>query len=143
MAQTTMFTFLMHGTESSSSITYSKLCDIIDYPDLEGTPNAVDSTTLSDKRQHSVPGTLQGSELAFTAPYDKTTYSAIKALEGSTEHFAVWEGGSESEGVVTPTGDKGKWAFDGYVTVVKNGGGVDDLSTMTVNINVDSDTDFS
>lgn len=142
MAKSTMFTFLMHGTESSSTITYAKLCDIIDYGDIEGTPNEVDSTTLSDSSQRSVPGVKQGSSIPCTAPYDKTTYEALKDLEGTIQHLAIWDGGTESAGVVTPTGSAGKWSFDGYVTVSKNGGGVDDLDQMTITINVDSAVDF-
>ena len=48
MASLTAGTFLMVGTESSGTITYSKLCDISEYPDLGSTVDSQDVTTLSD-----------------------------------------------------------------------------------------------
>lgn len=140
--KSTMFTFLMHGTTTGSSTTWAKLCDIIDYPDLEGTPNSVDATTLSDSAEESVPGVKQGSQYTFTAAYEKTDYEAIRALENTEGDFALWEGATESSGVVTPTGSNGKWTFKGYVTVSKAGGGVDDLSKMNITINRTSEIEF-
>lgn len=44
---TTYQTYLMHGT-GTGTVTYSKLIDIKEFPDLGGTPEAVEVTTLSD-----------------------------------------------------------------------------------------------
>lgn len=140
--KSTMYTFLMHGT-GTETITYAKLCDIIDYPDLEGAPNTVDATTLSDDAEQSVPGIKQGSQYTFAVPYEKTTYQAIKALEGAEDKFAIWLGATVSGDTVTPDGSDGKFAFNGYISVGKSGGGVDDLSTMTVTINRTSAVAFS
>lgn len=41
---TTYQTYLMHGTSGS----YTKLCDIKEFPDLGGEPEQVEITTLSD-----------------------------------------------------------------------------------------------
>lgn len=140
--KSTMYTFLMHGTTSGSTTTWAKLCDIIDYPDLEGAPNTVDATTLSDNAEQSVPGIKAGSQYTFAAAYEKTEYSAIKDLENSEELFAIWEGATVSGDTITPDGSNGKWSFKGYVSIGKSGGGVDDLSQMTVTINRTSAIEF-
>ena len=41
MATLTKKTFLMKGTTSGSTTTYTKLVDIKDYPDMKQTPDAV------------------------------------------------------------------------------------------------------
>ena len=56
---TTYMTFLMH--KASSSGTYSKLCDIITFPDMGGEPEMIDITTLSDKMERKELGIQKGS----------------------------------------------------------------------------------
>ena len=55
MAISSYKTFLMKGT-GTSEITWSKLIDIKDYPDLGGTPEMLETTTLSDGSQTYIPG---------------------------------------------------------------------------------------
>ena len=126
--------FLMKGTTASSSTTYAKLVDIKSFPDLGGAPEMLDITTLSDKQRRNMPGIQSLDALEFTANYDKTDFSTLKALEGSETEFAVWFGGTESDGVVTPTGSDGKFAFKGYLNVYANGGGVNEVVDMTISI---------
>lgn len=128
MAISTYKVFLM----KKENTTYSKLIDIKDYPDLGGAPEMLDTTTLSDRATTSIPGIQQMDALAFTANYTKDDYDKVKALEGTEGEYAVWFGGTESAGVVTPTGSEGKFEFKGTPSVYVTGGGVNEVVGMTV-----------
>lgn len=128
MAISTYKVFLM----KKDNTTYSKLIDIKDYPDLGGAPEMLDTTTLSDRATTSIPGIQQMDALAFTANYTKDDYDKVKALEGTEGEYAVWFGGTESAGVVTPTGSEGKFEFKGTPSVYVTGGGVNEVVGMTV-----------
>ena len=133
MATSTYKTFLMHGT-GTGTITYEKLVDIKEFPDLGGDPEMIETTTLSDKMQTFVMGVQSNEGLTFTANYDKTAYQALKALEGNQENYAVWFGGTESGGVLTPTGSEGKFSFTGELSVHVTGGGVNEVRDMSIMI---------
>ena len=133
MATSTYMTFLMHGT-GSGTVTYEKLLDIKEFPDLGGAPENLDATTLSDGARVYVPGIQETESLTFTANFDKTDYAALVALKNKEENYAVWFGGTESGGEVTPSGDKGKFAFKGYLDVFVTGGGVNEVRNMTITI---------
>jgi len=129
-------TFLMH--KASGASTYSKLVDIKSTPNLGGTPEMLETTTLSDGIQTFIPGiqTLDGGGLEFTANYILDDYEDLKDLmdAGTEEDFAVWMGASVSSGVATPTGDNGKFEFKGLLSVFPNGGGVNEVVEMTISI---------
>lgn len=126
-------TFLMHGTQSTTP-TWSKLIDIKDYPDLGTDPELLETTTLSDGMKTFILG-IQGNEgLTFTANYVKADYEALKALEGKTEHYAVWLGATVSGGVATPTGSEGKFTFDGQLAVHLTGKSVNEVREMSITI---------
>ena len=72
--------------------------------------------------------------LEFTCNYEPADYSKLKALEGKEEDYAVWFGGTETNYVATPDGSKGKFSFKGYPYASKSGGGVNEVSDMTVGI---------
>ena len=131
MASSSYKTFLMQkGTGS----TYSKLVDIKDYPDLGGTPELLPTTTLSDSMETNIAGIQSLDALQFTCNYDLQTYTTLKALEGQTKSYAVWMGGTESNGVVTPTGSEGKFKFDGQLSVYVTGKGVNEVREMVISI---------
>ena len=133
MAISTYKTFLMKkGTGQSA--TYSKLIDIKDFPDLGGTPEMLETTTLSDGAQTYIPGIQSQDAMDFTANYTETDFSTLKALEGTELELAVWFGATVSAGVATPTGSDGKFEFKGYLTVRVNGGGVNEPVGMTITI---------
>ena len=117
-ATNTSMTFLMKGT-GTDKITYTKLIDIIDMPDLSAETPRIDVTTLSDTGHREINDIDAASKLAFKCLYTATDYAAMKALEGTTGHYALWFGGTETGGVVTPTGSDGKFAFDAQLSVRK------------------------
>lgn len=131
MAISTYKVFLM---KKGSGSTYSKLVDIKDFPDLGGAPEMLETTTLSDGMQTYIPGIQSLEALEFTANYDKTDYQTLVALKDTESEFAVWFGGTESAGVVTPTGSEGKFTFSGKLSVFVVGGGVNEVVDMTITI---------
>jgi len=126
--------YLMKGTTTGSTTTYEKLVDIIDFPDLGGTPDALETTTLSDKQKTSIPGIDNVDALEFNANYSATDYATLKALEGTKTPYAVWFGATETSGVVTPSGTDGKWSFEGYLNVHPTGAGVNEVVKMAISI---------
>ncbi len=132
MAISTYKVFLMK--KAASGGTYEKLVDIKDFPDLGGAPEMLETTTLSDGVQTYIPGIQSLEALEFTANYDKTDYSTLAAMKGTETEFAVWFGGTESGGVVTPTGSEGKFEFKGRLDVFVVGGGVNEVVDMTITI---------
>lgn len=131
MAISTYKVFLM---KKGTGDTYAKLVDIKDYPDLGGSPEMLETTTLSDKMQTFIEGIQQLDALEFTANYTKNDYETLKALEGTQTDFAVWFGATESQGVLTPSGSDGKFSFKGTLSVFVNGGGVNEVVDMTITI---------
>lgn len=134
MAISTYKIFLMKGETSGSTTTYSKLIDIKDFPDLGGSPEMLETTTLSDKMQTYVPGIQSLDALEFTANYTKADFTTLKALEGTSTKFAVWFGATETGGVLTPDGSDGKFEFEGILSVFPVGGGVNEVVDMTITI---------
>lgn len=130
MAISTYKIFLMKKGTSD----YEKLIDIKDFPDLGGTPEMLETTTLSDKMQTYIPGIQNIDALEFTANYTLDDYKKLKALENEEGEYAVWFGGTETEGVLTPTGTDGKFEFKGSLSVYAGGGSVNEVVEMTITI---------
>ena len=130
MAISTYKIFLMMKKEAS----YEKIIDIKDFPDLGGSPEMLETTTLSDKMQTYIPGIQSLDALEFTANYTKEDFTKLKALEGVEHEFAVWFGGTEEANVLTPTGTDGKFQFKGQLSAFPVGGGVNEVVDMTVTI---------
>lgn len=135
MAINTYQTYLMH--KASAASVYTKLIDIKSFPDLGGTPEMLETTTLSDPMQTFIAGiqTLDTSGMQFDCNYTLADYSTLKALESDTEHdYAVWFGATTSNSIDTPSGSAGKFEFQGQLAVYVNGGGVNEVVGMTVSI---------
>ena len=130
MAISTYKIFLMKKNES----TYEKLVDIKDFPDLGGTPEMLETTTLSDGMQTYIAGIQSLDALEFNANYDLEEFKKLKALEGVDNEYAVWFGGTGAGENLTPTGEHGKFNFKGYLSVFPVGGGVNEVVGMTITI---------
>ena len=137
MAINTYKQFLMKGTTSSgtTTVTYTKLLDIKETPDIGSSREALETTTKSDRAQTFIPGIIQISSdgLSFTCNYDKTDYTNVIALKDTETPYAIWFGGTDNaNGVPTPTGSEGKWEFKGYADAVVVGSGVNEVQNMNV-----------
>ena len=111
--------------KSGESAEYAKLIDIKDFPDLGGSPEMLETTTLSDSMQTYIEGVQSSDALEFTANYTKEDYATCNDLKGKKESYAVYFG---EEGV------NGKFEFDGYLSARVNGGGVNEVVGMTISI---------
>ena len=121
MPISTYKSFLMQ--KSAPGNTWTKLVDIKEFPDLGGDPEMLETTTLSDKMQTYIAGIQSMDGLSFTANYTLADYKTLKAKEGTEADYAVWFGGTESGGSVTPTG-----------SVYPTGGGVNEVVGMNITI---------
>lgn len=130
MAISTYKIFLMQKNASA----WEKVVDIKEFPDLGGTPEMLETTTLSDKMQTYIPGIQSLDALEFTSNYTLEEYKKLKALEGKDKQYAVWFGGTESGDTVAPTGSDGKFKFNGQLSVFPVGGGVNEVVDMTITI---------
>lgn len=140
MAISTYKVFLMKkGTTGD----WTKLIDIKEFPDLGGEPEMLETTTLSDNMQTYIAGIQSLDGLSFSANYDVTDFKTLKALEGAKNSYAVWFGGTEAAGVVTPTGSNGKFSFDGELSVYPVGGGVNEVVGMAITIAPSTPITFS
>lgn len=123
MAISTYGVYLMYRKGDSGEFT--KLVDIKSFPDLGGSPEQLDTTTLSDRVKTSILGIQELDILDFTANYTKETFAEIKKLEGEELHFSVFFGDG---------GNDGAFNFDGALSVYANGGGVNEVVDMTISI---------
>lgn len=140
MAISTYKVFLMH---KDTGDTWKKLIDIKEFPDLGGEPEMLETTTLSDNMQTYIAGIQSLDGLSFSANYDLTNFKALKDLEGKKESYAVWFGGTEAAGTVTPDGSNGKFSFDGELSVYPVGGGVNEVVGMNITIAPSTPITFS
>ena len=123
----------MQGT-GTTSLTWAKLVDIKDFPDLGAAPEPIETTTLSDFARTYIPGIENTEQKTFTCNYTATDYATLAALKGTEVNVAIWFGGTESQGVVTPDGSAGKFEGKGYIDVFVAGAGVNEVVNMTVTL---------
>lgn len=136
-------TYLMQGN-GSDTLTYTKLADIKDYPDIGGESEQLDVTSLSDKVKKSIPGIQNNDSMQFTMNYNPTVYQSLQALcDGTAHHFALYFGASVSGSTVTPDGSDGKWTFDGQSNVYVSGKGTNEAREMIFTIYLTSEPVFT
>lgn len=131
MAISTYQVFLMKGAKAVDDITYSKLIDIKDFPDLGGAPEMLETTTLSDSMQTFIKGIQSLGALEFTANYTIEDYQLLNDLSGIDTHYAVYFGASA---VGEPDGHSGKFVFSGDLSVYPVGAGANSVIDMKLNI---------
>jgi len=131
MASSSFKTFLM---KKGAGDTYEKLVDIKDFPDLGGSPEMLETTTLSDPMQTYVEGIQSQDALEFTINYELAKYRELVGLKGVETDFAVWFGGDEQGNTITPTGAEGKFNFKGYLSVRVVGKGTNEVKEAVVSI---------
>lgn len=138
MAISTYQVYLMHKPTAEASA-YEKLVDIKSFGDLGGSPEQLDTTTLSDKIKTSILGIQELDLLDFTANYTKSDFAKVKALAGKNLPYAVWFGADNSG---EPDGHDGKFSFEGMSSVYANGGGVNEVVDMTISIAASTEIAF-
>lgn len=113
--------------------TYSKLCDISEFPDMANPPEGIDVTTLSDWAHKYIAGLIDtGGNLEFSGFLDETTLPLVAQGTSAVVDLAFWVGGQKSGNTITPTGSILKIAFKGTYTAVLGGGGADEAIPVTI-----------
>ena len=123
MAISTYGISLMYKASEADS--YTQLVPVKDFPDLGGSPELIEVTSLSDSMQVYIPGIQSLDALEFTANYTLTDFKKIKAMEGKETSFAVWFG---------VDGADGKFEFKGQISAFPVGSGVNEVVEMTITI---------
>lgn len=139
MARITKGTFLMDGGVASSAATWgtSELVKITTYPDLDQTPEGADVTTLSDPTHvyiENLPDPGDGYD--FDTWLSAADGAAIDAMKDIKHHLAIWIGGTEAGGVITPTGSVLKVEFEGYISYQVTGAGTAEAQPARVHVTV-------
>ena len=127
----TVGTYLMKGA-AGTPITYSKLCDIKDYPDLIGAPDPLETTTLSNTQRTFIQGLKNSEQFSFTANYTESDFNTLNSLSG--EQLLAVDFGTD--------GAEGRFTFSGYVSVSIIGKGVNEVREMSIVITPTTEITF-
>ena len=137
-ASATMHTYLLY----KSNGTWKKLIDIKDFPAMGGSPEQIETTTLSNEVSTFVIGVQSMSTLEFLANYSVDGFKSVKALQDSAQvyEFALAFGKPTSD---TTYGNLGVFKWQGQVSAWLEGGGVNAVREMRISISATTEVDFS
>ena len=110
--------------KTGSGTSFTDLTDLQEIPDLGGSADSVEVTTLEDEAHRYINGLLDyGDSLDFTFLYEKTQFTTLNGLTGSNS----WKVTLPGTGGATCT-------FDAEASVQLNGVGVNDALTYTLSL---------
>ena len=119
--------------KAGSASSYTDLTNLQEIPDIGGSADSVEVTTLDDAAHMYINGLLDyGDSLDFTFLYDKTQFNTLSGLTGSVN----WKVTLPGTGGLTAT-------FSGEPSARLNGVGVNDAITYTLSIKPDSAITFA
>ena len=114
--------------KAGSASSYTDLTNLQEIPDIGGSADSVEVTTLEDAAHMYINGLKDyGDSLDFTFLYDKTQFTTLNGLSGTVS----WKVTLPGTGGATAT-------FDGEPSVSLNGVGVNDAITYTLSIKPNS-----
>lgn len=122
MAISTYPITLKYDSSATETPSWTDVCDIKDFPDLGGSPELLETTTLSDSAKTYIAGIKDQQAIEFTANYDEDDMDAIALLTG-TKKFQLWFGAA---------GASGKFAWSGTISTYVVGAGVNEVVDMKV-----------
>lgn len=119
--------------KASGGNAFTDLANLQEIPDVGGSADSVEVTTLDDTAHMYINGLLDyGDSLDFTFLYDKTQFTTLNGLTGTI----TWK--------VTLPGTSGLTAtFDGESSVKLNSVGVNDAITYTLSVKPSSAVTFA
>ena len=141
-ASATMHTYLLYNAGSTEEPSWKKVVDIKDFPAMGGSPEQIETTTLSNEVSTFVTGVQSLSTFEFLANYSVKDYKAVKALQDSAQvyEFALAFGKPTSG---TTFGDLGVFKWNGQLSAWLEGGGVNAVREMRLSISATSEVAFS
>ena len=105
--------------------TVEQLVCIKDFPDIGGSPEQIETTTLCDAQQTFINGIKSMSIMEFTANYDSEDYDAVDALSGQQLYYELEFGENGSDGV---------FQWQGEHTVRVTGAGANSVIEMVISV---------
>ena len=119
--------------KAGGASSFTDLTNLQEIPDIGGSADSVEVTTLDDSAHMYINGLLDyGDSLDFTFLYDKTQFTTLSGLSGSVS----WKVTLPGTGGTTAT-------FDGEPSVRLNGVGVNDAITYTLSVKPSSAITFA
>ena len=119
--------------KASGGNTFTDLTNLQEIPDLGGSADSVEVTTLDDTAHMYINGLLDyGDSIDFTFLYDKTQFNTLNGLTGTIS----WKVTLPGTGGLTAT-------FDGESSVRLNCVGVNDAITYTLSLKPSSAITFA
>ena len=110
--------------KASGGNSFTDLTNLQEIPDVGGDTDAVEVTTLDDAAHMYINGLKDyGDSLDFTFLYDKTQFTTLNGLSGTSS----WKITLPGTGGLTAT-------WDGESSVKLNGVGVNDAITYTLSV---------
>lgn len=113
--------------------TYTVLPNLQEIPEIGGTPDTVEITTLDDSCKRYLKGLIDFGTLDFTFLYDtddtNSAYRLLHSLETITTDHPTWQ-------LSFPDGTK--FQFGGDVSTKINGVGTNDAITFTASVTLNS-----
>ena len=140
MAISTYKTYLMHSDDGD---VYEKFIDISAFPDLGSEPDTIQVTTLSDNMHKYILGIQDTGSLAFESFYTIERYQKCLDVRKKQGHYAIWLGADGEGDSAIPTGEEGRFTFDGELDVWLTGGGVNEPVGMNLSIAPSTEIVFS
>lgn len=116
--------------KTSEGSGFKTLKDLQEIPELGGTPNKVDVTTLDDEARAYINGLIEYGDLSFKFLYDKTQFLELNALTGIID----WK--VEFPDTLTAT-------FSGESSVKIDGEGIESATTYTLSLALSSKIVFA
>lgn len=111
----------------------AEIANLQEIPDLGGSADTVDVTTLADDNYHYINGIKDFGSLEFTFLYDNSS---------ATSNYRVCreaEEDGEAHSFVVTFPDETEFAFSGQVSTTITGAGVNAAMQFTLTVNLNSD----
>ena len=109
----------------------AKVVDIKDFPDLMGSPNMLETTTLSDAQVTNIPGIKSSDLMTFTCNYTSADFAAVND-DANTALYYVLE-----------FSDGSKFSWQGQHVCGMPGKGVDEVVDFTINVVPSTEVTFA
>lgn len=110
--------------KASGGSSFTDLTNLQEIPDLGGSADSVEVTTLDDAAHMYINGLKDyGDSLDFTFLYDKTQFTTLNGLSGTISWKVTFPGTSAAT-----------FTFDGESSVKINSVGVNDAITYTLSV---------
>lgn len=118
------------GYSAVPATTYTIINDLQDIPELGGSIEKVEVTTLADPSRRYINGLKDYGDLEFTFLYDNSATGSYRIINGFAGALKSWQ-------ITLP--DTTKFSFTGMPSVRLNAVGVNVPLTFTLSISLNSD----